>query len=138
MMNARIMLLMGNQAFSTKGSQEPFSLTGSQSYLSSIQPLPSALAKKPFRALNWRAIPRTKNVGIAMIGASHLDLSSGLLDSRMVSRTIQNVPNARSPPMSGLATHDITTSCVFSQLIRDVSCWTSRTSPTPMIPPIML
>ena len=106
--------------------------------MSSIQPLDSALEKNPLRALNWSAMPRTKKVGIAMIGASHLDLSSGLLDSRMVSRTIQNVPNARSPPISGLATHDMTTSWVFSQLISSVSCWTSRTSPTPMIPPIML
>ncbi len=121
-MLARIRLLIGNQALASIGFQEPFSLTGNQSYLLSIHPSDCALEKKPFRALNWSASPRTKNVGIASIGASHLDLPIGSSASRMVSLTMKKVKNARRAPISGLATHDITTFWMTPQSIREVSC----------------
>ena len=80
---ASMMELMGIQAFSAQGSNTPFSLTGNQSFLSSIQPLEAAFEMNPLRALYWRAKPRTKNVGKASTGASHLERSTGLSLSRM-------------------------------------------------------
>ncbi len=109
MANARMRLLMGNHAFSAHGLKTPFSLTGSQSYLFAIQPLDSAFPKNPFRALNCSARPRTKKVGNAKIGANHFDLSIGLSASKIAIRTTVNERNAMIPPISGLATQDMTT-----------------------------
>ena len=80
---ASISELIGSQALSANGSQTPFSLAGSQSYLSAIHSFDSAFAKNPFSALNWRARPKTKKVGKARIGANHKERSSGLSESKM-------------------------------------------------------
>ena len=137
MTNATIIALNGIHAFSAIGFQTPFSLTGSQSYLSAIIPSLSSLAIRPFRALNCKAIPSTKKVGSAISGAIHLLLSIGFGASKIVARTMKNVKKASKPPINGLATQDKTTSVNFSQLIRDASYCTSRTNPIPTIPPII-
>ena len=137
MINATINELIGNQAFSAIGLNTPFSFTGSQSFLSSIHPSESALEINPFRALNCNARPNVKNVGSARIGANHLDLSMGLSASRILTRTMKNVKKARIPPINGLATQDMTTFLTTSQSISDALCCTSRTNPTPTIPPII-
>ena len=135
---ARMRLLIGNHALSIIGFQEPSSLTGNQSYLFSIQLFSWAFAKNPFRALNCSARQRTKNVGIARMGAIQRALFSGSEVSRIVSRMTQKVKNANNPPITGLATQDMTTFSITSQSIREVPCWTSMTKPTPTIPPMML
>ena len=73
---------------STNGFQLPAGppssgLKGSQSPLSAIHPLDWAFAKNPLRALNCRARPRTKKVGNAKIGASHIERCSGLSASKI-------------------------------------------------------
>ena len=137
MINATIREFIGNQAFSANGSKTPFSFTGNQSFLSSIHPSEAALEMNPFSALNCNARPNVKNVGKARIGANHLDLAIGSSASRILARTIKNVMNARIPPISGLATHDMTTFLTTSQSISEALCCTSRTNPTPTIPPII-
>ena len=142
MTNATIREFIGNQAFSANGSKTPFSFTGNQSFLSvtHLRPnisLPSILEMNPFSALNCNAKPNVKNVGKARIGANHLDLAIGSSASRILARTIKNVMNARIPPISGLATHDMTTFLTTSQSISEALCCTSRTNPTPTIPPII-
>ena len=133
---ARISELRGNQALSANGSNTPSSFAGSQFDLS-IQPFLSALLMNPFNALNCRASPKTKNVGNARIGASHFERDTGSSLSRIIFLMIMYEKNAINPPISGLATQDITTLRTTSQSINVVSCLTSKTRPTPIIPPII-
>ena len=91
----------------------------------------------PVRALYCSARPRTKNVGKASIGASHIERSTGLSLSRMSFLMIINEKKPIKPPINGLATHDMTTLRTTSQSMRLVEYFTSRISPTPRIPPMM-
>ena len=134
---ASMMELRGIQAFSAHGLKTPFSFTGNQSFLSSIHPLEAAFDMNPLRALYCSARPRTKNVGKASIGASHIERSTGLSLSRMSFLMIINEKKPIKPPINGLATHDMTTFRTTSQSMRLVEYFTSRISPTPRIPPMM-
>ena len=134
---ASMMELIGIQALGAHGSNTPSSFTGSQSFLFSIQPFEAALEMNPLSALYWRARPKTKNVGKASMGANHCDRFIGSSLSKINFWIITKEKKPMRPPMSGLATHDMTTFLTTSQSMRLVEYLTSKIRPTPRIPPMM-